>query len=60
MSVYPVLTALLNPQKASESGHSVLSSGALSRESGDGIVAESERLEVTGWIDPIHRQRRAR
>jgi len=45
--------ALLNPQKAVGSVHSVLGSGALSGEFGDEILAEKVRIEITEWIDPI-------
>ena len=48
-------TALLNPQMASGSGNSMLGSEPLSREFGDGILAENEKVKITGWIDPLHR-----
>jgi hypothetical protein len=47
------MTALLNPQKASGLYHSMLGSEPLRREFGDGLLAESERIEITGWIDPF-------
>lgn len=41
-------SALLNPQTAWGSGHSMLGSESLPREFGDGIFAESEKIEITG------------
>jgi len=35
---------------------SVLVLGALSREFRDGLLAENERIEITGWIDPSYRR----
>jgi len=53
-------SALSNPQKASGSGHSVVGSGALPKGCKNGILAEKERIEITGWADPTLRQRRAK
>ena len=60
MSLWDESSTLLNPQNASGYGPSVLGSGPLPREFGDGILAEGEKIEITRWIDPIHRRRKAR
>lgn len=41
-------TALLNPQKASGAGHSLLGSGALPRELKNILLTEREKIEISG------------
>jgi hypothetical protein len=46
--VFQFSCALLNPQKASGSGHSLLGSGALPRELEDGLLIEGEKIKIPG------------